>query len=175
MQAKHTCKVIVDSRKRIFHLHLSPHFASLSINPLVYWSPSPRPAADRRNETMAEYVNLTQEDRGTKRQNSKDFNQMFIVFCRKKISMMILPYFLLFFVLCSGKVFPYFVWEPCYLLVYVSNRAHNNFCWTHNSPAAAEIAPPPPPVYGAEKAEQSREDSLHITLVACLAACLIMF
>ena len=80
---------------------------------------------------MAEFENLTQGDRGTKRkrQNSKDFNQMFIVFCRKKISTMILPYFLLFFVLCSGKVFPYFVWEQArYLLVYVSNRAHNNFC-----------------------------------------------
>ena len=159
MQAKHTCKVIVDSRKRIFHLHWSPHFVSLSINPLVYWSPSPRPAADRRNETRAEYVNLTQEDRGTKRQNSKDFNQMFIVFCRKKISMMILPYFLLFFVLCSGKVFPYFVWEPCYLLVYVSvsNRAHNNFCWTHNSPAAAEIAPPPPRQFMEQKRQSKAE------------------
>ena len=150
------------SKERIFNLHLSPHFASLSINPLVYWSPSPRPAADRGNEATAEYVNLPQEDRGTKGQNSKDFNQMFIVFCRKKISTMILPYFLLFFLCCVVEKFSHILCGSlggCLCMFQTELTIISAELTTRRLlPRLPRPRPTPPPIYGAEKAEQSRED-----------------
>ena len=104
---------------------------------------------------------------------------MFIVFCRKKISTMILPYFLLFFLCCVVEKFSHILCGSlggCLCMFQTELTIISAELTTRRLlPRLPRPRPTPPPIYGAEKAEQSREDPLHIALVACLAACLIMF